>query len=119
MTQSEWEEIFKTMYWDKCKADCINDQAIASALVDFAWHSGVTTAVKKIQQIVKAPIDGIVGPLTLKAINEYRPPRGLFGLLQASRFSYIMDVVTAHPEQKKYFKGWLRRIDALSYDKLS
>ena len=44
MTTSEWEEIFKTMYWDALRLDNVTDQNVANIMVDWAWASGVGTA---------------------------------------------------------------------------
>ena len=118
MTQSEWEEIFKTMYWDKCKADLIQNQSVASLLVDFAWHSGINTAIKKLQGVLKVTTDGIIGWNTLKAVNTLSP-RTIFENLRQARIKYLNDIVKSHPSQKKFLRGWTNRVNALSYDKLS
>lgn len=41
MPLTQWEEIFKTMYWDKWKADIIRSQSVANMLVDWLLGSGV------------------------------------------------------------------------------
>lgn len=41
LTQEEWTEILKTMYWDRWKADEIKSQSVANILVDWVWARSV------------------------------------------------------------------------------
>lgn len=118
LTNEQWKYIFTNLYWDKCKADMINDQSIANMLVDFAWHSGVTTAIKKIQKIVGVVNDGICGLQTICEINA-KYPIELFNLLKAARMKYLQDIVKNKPSQAKFIKGWKNRVNAIEYGKLT
>jgi lysozyme family protein len=40
ISQAEWEDVFKSMFWDKWQADKINNQSIANLVVDWLWASG-------------------------------------------------------------------------------
>lgn len=118
LTNEQWKHIFKTLYWDKCKADMINDQSIANMLVDFAVNSGVTRAVKKIQKIVGVVSDGICGLQTLAAINSSNPKQ-TFEKLKAARLRYLQDVVKANPAKARFLRGWNKRVNAIEYEKLN
>lgn len=118
MTDNEWRHIFKSLYWDKCKADDISDQSIANMLVDFAWHSGVTTAVKKLQKIVGVTSDGICGVQTIGAINSRYAPE-TFNLLKAARMKYLQGIVKNKPSQARFMNGWKKRVNAIEYEKLT
>lgn len=118
MTQSEWEDIFKTQYWNKLQADLINDQSLASMLADYAWHSGVTTAARALQMVLALKPDGIIGPSTLKAINT-RTPRTTFEALKQARLKHLNNIARLHPSQRKFLKGWTNRVNAITYGKLS
>ena len=117
LTNEQWKHIIKTLYWDKCKADMINDQSIANMLVDFAVNSGVATAVKKIQKVVGVVSDGICGLQTLAAINS-RYPIETFNKLKAARLKYLQDIVKASPRKAKFLKGWNKRVNAIGYGEL-
>ena len=117
MTDNEWRHIFKSLYWDKCKADDIADQSIANMLVDFAWHSGVTTAIKKLQKIVGVTSDGICGVQTIGTINSRYAPE-TFKLLKAARMRYLQGIVKNKPSQARFMKGWTKRVNAIEYGKL-
>lgn len=118
ITQSEWEEIFKTNYWDKCKGDLIEDQSIASMLVDFAWHSGVTNAVKTLQRVLGVKVDGIIGKETLRVLNA-KSPLPIFGALKQARLKFLNNIVKNDPKQKVNLKGWTNRVNAITYGKLA
>lgn len=118
MADNEWRHIFKLLYWDKCKADDISDQSIANMLVDFAWHSGVTTAVKKLQKIVGVTSDGICGVQTIGAINSRYAPE-TFNLLKAARMRYLQGIVKNKHSQARFMYGWTKRVNAIEYGKLT
>lgn len=88
MTDNEWRHIFKSLYWNKCKADDIADQSIANLLVDWAYNSGPSLAIRHIQRIVGVNADGIMGNITLSAINK-RSPLPLFGALKQDRIAFL------------------------------
>ena len=105
MTQSEWTEIFETQYWDKCKADLIADQSIASA-------------IRALQMVLSITAEGAIGPQTLKAINSC-PPRTIFEALKQARLKHLNNIARLHPSQRKYLRGWTNRVNAITYGKLS
>ena len=51
ITNEQWMEIFKCQYWDRWKADEIENQSIANIVVDWVWASGVH-GIKQVQKIV-------------------------------------------------------------------
>lgn len=116
ITDDQWNTIFKRYYWDKCRGDGIDNQSVANMLVDFAWHSGVTTAVRKIQWIVGTEQDGIMGARTLAAINDYRKgPLRLFDSLRLERIRFLVGCKSWW----KYGKGWTKRVNAIGYGTLT
>lgn len=112
------DKVLRPHYWDKCKADQIEDQSVANMLVDWAYNSGVGTAAKAIQRIVGCTADGIIGKVTLAAINK-REPRSLFDDLKTARRLFIDRIIEARPEQEKYRHGWMRRINSIEYGKIT
>lgn len=114
---SEWLEILKTMFWDRWKADEINDDWLAIILVDWVWSSGIT-GVKRPQKILGTTVDGIVGPKTLAAVNA-ADPKTLFASLHADRLKHFDEIVARSASQKKFLKGWRRRVNAIEYGKFN
>lgn len=107
------QEILRTTYWNTCRADEIESQAVANLLVDWVWHSGIT-GVKKIQQLLGVSVDGIVGEITLAAINRADSPK-LFDALWNSRHDFFIDIVERSISQELFLKGWLRRLNGIEY----
>ena len=115
ISDEEFTSILKEMYWDACKADFIESQSVANAIVDWAWNSGTATAVKEIQKVLGVKSDGFICNITLSAINSHSP-LPLFGLIQQTRKDYIDRICKARPVNEKYRKGWMNRINSLYYE---
>lgn len=118
MTEEQWDHIFKTIFWDKWKADQIENQSIANLLVDWLWASG-SYGIKLPQKILGVKIDGIVGPKTIAAINNYPKGNGaLFEALWTEREAYFRRIATP-PSQRKFLKGWLNRLNGIQFGRLT
>lgn len=114
LTEADWKEILRTMYWDRWCADEIESQPVANILVDWLWGSG-SPAIRIPQRLLKVKVDGIVGPCTLKAVNSCNP-RELFDRIKIARFDYIDSICRARPQNDKFRRGWLNRLNDLTYD---
>ena len=115
LSKEEFTEILKTMYWDACKADNIESQSVANSIVDWAWNSGTSTAVKEVQRTLGVAADGIIGNITLAAINSHSP-LPLFGKIKQARIAYIERICAARPANLKFYKGWMNRINDIYFD---
>ena len=109
MTDAEWIDILKTMFWDRWQADKIKSQKLANILVDWVWGSGVY-GIKIPQRILGVKQDGIVGDETLKALNVQEPDK-LFQVIYEARKKYLNDITISRPANKRFLKGWLNRLD--------
>ena len=105
--------VLKLNYWNRWKADQINNQSIAEILVDWVWGSGKWGIVIP-QRILKVPDDGIVGNATLFAVNSANQ-RGLHEAIFQARGRFILDLVKNHPEQKKFLDGWMNRLNQFKF----
>jgi len=116
ITESEWQDIFKTMYWDKWKADCIDNQSIANILVDWIWASGYAT-IKNVQGILKVDTDGIVGTRTLAALN-FACQKYLFREIHDERIKFVEAIVARDTSQARFINGWKNRINYFKYSEI-
>ena len=112
ITQSEWDYIFKKGFWDRWKADEINNQSIAELLVDWCWASGVF-GIKLPQRVLGVKDDGVVGPKTIAAINDYEDQEELFKKLWNRRKKHFQDI--AKGGKAKFLGGWLNRLNDFKY----
>lgn len=109
MPYKVWRDIVYTMYWNKWKADTIQDQSVANMVVDWVWHSGAST-IKKVQAILNVTADGIVGPKTIMALNN---DKDIKNKVYEARKNYFEDIVRRNPSQKKWLKGWMNRLNSV------
>lgn len=116
ITDEQWNYIFKKLFWDKCKCSDITDQSVANIIVDYAWMSGTSRAIKDVQTIVGTTADGICGAKTIAAINKMTA-NVLFNKIKARRIQFYNNIVKANPSQSKFLKGWTNRVNSLVYDK--
>lgn len=114
ITDEQWLHIFKSGYWDKWKADDIENQSIADIVVDWAWASGTSTSIKQVQKILGVAVDGIVGNDTLTAIN-IAVQRSLFVKIHSRRIEFVENIVKRNPTQSRFLKGWKNRINSLTF----
>lgn len=114
ITDEQWDYIFKSYYWDRYKADSINNQSIANICVDWVWASGIW-GIKKVQQLLNTTADGIVGPKTINAINNQHSEE-LFNKIKKARIIFVENIVKHNPSQKRFLKGWLNRINNIQYE---
>lgn len=113
ISNAEWEYIFKEGFWDRWKADEINNQSIANLLVDWCWVSGIY-GIKYPQRILGVKDDGIVGDKTIAAINNYPNQKELFDKLWNRRKKHFEDIAKTH-NRAKFLNGWIRRISAFKW----
>lgn len=115
LSDKDWIEILKTMYWDRWKADEIKNQYIADILVDWVWASGVH-GIKIPQKLLGVKDDGIVGVKTLSVLNDHPNSRELWDKIKEARIKFIDDICRSRPTNNKFKKGWLNRINSLTYE---
>ena len=105
--------IMRPHYWNRWKADQIESQSLANILVDWVWGSGKWGIVYP-QQLLGVVADGIVGPKTLAALNS-KEPHAFFNLIKNRREQHFNSIVKNDPTQKRFIKGWLRRLNCINY----
>lgn len=115
LTEEDFHRVFKQNYWNACKADQIQDQSVANMLVDFAYNSGVSRAVRHLQLTLGITADGIMGRKTLFAINKSNSER-LFDRFKKTREGYLKSI--AKGKQKGFLDGWLSRLSYITYGHL-
>lgn len=116
ITRQDVVNVLRDHYWNRWKADRIQNQSIANILVDWVWGSGSWGIIIP-QRILGVTADGIVGPKTLAAVNNYPDQEGLFRLIFAYRLQFINDIVKNDPSQKVFHKGWINRLNDYKFQK--
>lgn len=114
ITPEDAKPIAKRKYWDKINGDVIKSQSVAEFLMDWAYLSGSSRAIKKVQEILGLTVDGVIGTKTITAINSTEP-KILFTKLKESREKFFYAIVANNPSQKVFLKGWLNRNNSFKF----
>jgi lysozyme family protein len=137
LTNEQAAKIYKKRYWDKIKADEINNSSLAYQIYDFYVNAG-GNAVKVLQRTLNKmgnnlTIDGVLGENTIKTLNTENSKK-LFEKYKKARIEYYNDIVendiknyklnhknTNEKEllkytNKKFLKGWLKRTKSINYE---
>ena len=78
-------------------------------MLDSAVQHGPGRAIRWLQKIAGAPVDGILGPVSLGAINRLDPDV-LYRLMVAERCRFYGRIITKDPTQAVFAAGWANRI---------
>jgi len=115
LTIDEAKAIYKRDYWDKCKCDEL-PSGIDFLVFDFSVNSGTGTAIKTLQKVLNKYVanivpDGFIGHMTIDAADKCG--KAIIKDLLNERRIFYDKLVTLHPEQEKFHKGWMARVDKL------
>ena len=90
--------------------DLIRDARLRLAVVDFAIHSGPGRATRYLQLAAGTDDDGVLGPLTLAAVNDSGvSPDLLASKVTGRRLGYLTNLRNWHANSR----GWARRMAVL------
>lgn len=96
--------LYKKMYWDRIKGDDL-PVGVDYCLFDLAVNSGVGKAGKLLQMALDVPADGLIGPMTLRAL-EGRDPEEIIQQVCQERLDFLQSLNTWNT----FGKGWGRRV---------
>ena len=108
LTVEQAKEIYKKDYWDRNRVESL-PQNLWHIYFDMCVNMGKRTAVKVLQRAANnkgrdIEVDGGLGPMTIGALKGVELDR-----VRAFRVKYYVDLITARPEQEKFYLGWFRR----------
>ncbi|WDE03655.1 N-acetylmuramidase [Thalassomonas viridans] len=106
--QTKVKALYEAHYWDKIRGDEITDQDIAESIFDFAVNAGPRTSAKLAQVAVGAKADGVIGPKTLKKLND-DDKRAFLAVFALAKIGRYVSICEKRKESRKYFFGWVRR----------
>lgn len=109
LTEAEARDIYRRRYVVAPGFDKIADTSLRAVLVDWGVNSGPGVAVRGLQRILKTPVDGVIGPITLLAL-PHLDQRRLYLQVCAMRVRFYGMLVTHDPTQAKFAEGWADRI---------
>jgi lysozyme family protein len=113
ITKGDVVDLLHKHYWDKWRADCIESQSLANILVDWVWASGIW-GVRIPQRLLQVTQDGIVGPVTLAALNRV-DAESFFSVIKQERIIFCENICLKDSSQKMFLKGWINRINDFKF----
>jgi lysozyme family protein len=108
LTRYDAENIYYRDYWLRCQCNELPDQ-FAIAVFCSAVNHGADRAVRLLQETLQVDIDGVIGQHTIAAARSQNN-RYVLGRLLSFRGVFYADLATRKPEQRKFLRGWLRRL---------
>ena len=112
ISDAEVAAIYRKRYWDECLGDTLAD-GLDFALFDAAVNTGPREASRLLQRIVGAPADGVLGPKSVAAVNDYIAAQGLPKLIDDytdARQAYYRLL----PTYVHFGEGWRKRTDEVA-----
>lgn len=102
LTRDDAAAIYRWDYWDACRCDDL-PPAVALMVFDASVNQGVGAATRMLQAAASVPVDGRIGPQTIRA-SALAPVLPAFYEQRRDRYE-------ANKNFAIYGKGWLRRLD--------
>lgn len=102
-------EQYRAEYWDPLDADMLQEHDVAEMMFSCSVLAGPRRAIILAQQVVEVQADGVMGPVTLAAINRMNPElfEARYALARINRFRVICN---NDRSQRDHLLGWLNRV---------
>lgn len=116
--RDEAKLIYWTWFWKKLNCDKMDNLVIATVIFDSAVLFGTYTATVFAQRVLQQDTyavkdDGLIGPLTLAALNSIKTSTFVIGLQQLLR-RHVNEIIDMHEKNLVFKDGWVNRIDKFS-----
>tara|TARA_R110001632_G_scaffold231792_3_gene371070 strand:- start:3732 stop:4295 length:564 start_codon:yes stop_codon:yes gene_type:complete len=102
------QEFYKNNFWDRAKLDKIYSLKKCQEIFIFGVNAGMSTAIRKAQKILNVSIDGIIGNVTLNALNSFNEDD--FDIIfDEYEIKYYKDIINKNQSFKIFENGWKKR----------
>ena len=106
------QSLYRERYWDVCRCDDLPAD-IAAMLFDSAVHHGPRRAAMLLQQTLHIKLDGIIGDMSVAAVNQFIQRHGTDALIVeflGYRLDFLHSIVVGDSSQATFLRGWFNRI---------
>lgn len=113
LTREDAIAIYYRDWWQRYGYGRLQDEAIATKLLDMAVNMGPATAHRLLQEVLvflgyDIAVDGIIGPQTVGATNKADPKR-LLQLLRWRAAEHYYRIAAQRTQSQAFLMGWLKR----------
>lgn len=116
LTLDEAKSIYERFYWSPAKIEDIIFQPIATALLDLCVNIGQFDTIKMAQIAAGITADGMMGPLTITALNNISPmfpgaqnSVDFFLKLVTEVLKFRVERVKCNNALLEFLEGWINR----------
>ena len=108
MSRDAAMRIYRDQFWLKDRYGDLVDQTAATKVFDAAVNMGPASATRCAQRAVGVGDDGVLGPVTIEAINAV-PPRAFVAKMAEQMEQYYRRLCEIRPQNAKFLSNWLHR----------
>lgn len=114
LTEQDAISIYLDKFWNKFNLESIKNDELADKVFDLSVNMGGYQAIKMLQQAINFQLrfriqtDGIIGKMTLNALNNVNIP-ALLTAYKALACNFYQNLVVKNYNLQKFLVGWLRR----------
>lgn len=109
LSKTEARAIYQSLYIEQPHFDRIKHPELRALIVDSGVNHGPSRASRWLQQAAGVSVDGLVGPVTLKAVNDLDGER-LYRQVLAERCRFYGRLISGQPSQAVFAAGWMSRL---------
>lgn len=109
LTTETAHAIYRSFYVVTPRFDRIEDEDLRAQVIDAGVLHGTGWAARRLQECVGVAADGIIGPISVRAINFHGKTNGLGARFLRRRIHRIGRIVQEDSSQLVWLTGWLDR----------
>lgn len=113
LTIDQAKNVYYRDWWVRFRIGSIQDDAIATKILDTCVNVGARTGITLLQRALQAVgarvvVDGVMGPRTIEAANQV-DPRALLTTLRREQANYYQGLIRKNPKLARFERGWMKR----------
>jgi len=112
----EAKDVYRRDYYEGPGFYQLNEE-VGGVLFDYGVNAGPRVAAKALQRAVGSVPDGVIGPVTIEAVNKFIKKNGEGSLIEqilVSREKHNQSLIDSnHEKYGKFAKGWQNRVNKL------
>ena len=109
LTRDDAIRVYHERYWRPCHADLFPPGIALQFFAAFV-NMRPENAVRCVQRAAFATVDGVMGPQTVAAVQQFRPQSELRSRFSRECIEFYVYLVRRVPSNTKWLHGWLGRV---------